>query len=217
MKIWPNEVCDTTTISHTNNDPDWVNASIPVPTSVFQTPPVADCNLINNQLAEALQQLLENLNRGSVPKSHQSKAHILDILDGSDPHKLNHFLFQCRLFFCANPLQFSTNEEKINFAMTYLSSVAQDWFEVALQQEDLGYAQLWPFTWHLFVEELWVHFGLSNPVGDAANLIDNLRMKPGDKIATYNMEFIWYTVSQMVTYLICDWWVDIQKCLKSRV
>jgi len=23
--------------------------------------------------------------------------------------------------------------------------------------------------------------------------------------------------SQMVTYLICDWWVDIQKCLKSRV
>jgi len=56
--------------------------------------------------------------------------------------------------FCANPLQFSTNEEKINFAMTYLSSVAQDWFEVTLQQENLGYAQLWPFTWHLFVEEL---------------------------------------------------------------
>jgi len=26
--------------------------------------------------------------------------------------------------------------------MTYLSGVAQDWFEVALQQEDFGYAQL---------------------------------------------------------------------------
>jgi len=38
--------------------------------------------------------------------------------------------------------------------MTYLSGVAQDWFEVALQQEDLGYAQPWLFTWHLFVEEL---------------------------------------------------------------
>ena len=24
-------------------------------------------------------------------------------------------------------------------------------------------------------------------------------------------------LSQMVTYLICDWWADIQKCLKSRV
>ena len=76
--------------------------------------------------------------------------------------------------------------------MTYLSGVAQDWFEVAPQQEDLGYAQLWLFTWHLFVEELWVHFRLSDPIGDAANLIDNLYMKPGNKIATYNMEFMWY-------------------------
>ena len=76
--------------------------------------------------------------------------------------------------------------------MTYLSSVAQDCFEVALQQEDLGYAQPWLFTWHLCVKELRVHFRLSDLVGDAANLIDNLRMKPGDKIATYNVEFMWY-------------------------
>ena len=39
-----------------------------------------------------------------------------------------------------------------------------------------------------------MHFGLSDPVGDAANLIDNLHMKPGDKIATYNVEFMQYTV-----------------------
>jgi len=76
--------------------------------------------------------------------------------------------------------------------MTYLSSVAQDWFEVTLQQEDLGYAQPWLFTWHLFVKELQVHFRLSDPVGDAASLIDNLCMKPGDKIVTYNVEFMWY-------------------------
>jgi len=135
---------------------------------------------------------LENLNRGSAPKPHQSKAHIPDTFDGSDSHKLNHFLFQCRLFFCANPSQFSTDEEKINFAMTYLSSVAQDWFEVALQQEDLSYAQPWLFTWHLFVEELRVHFGLLDLVEDAASLIDNLRMKPEDKIVTYNVEFMRY-------------------------
>jgi len=87
-------------------------------------------------------------------------------------------------------LQFSTDEEKINFTMTYLSGVVQDWFEVALQQEDLGYTQPWLFTWHFFVDKLWVHFGLLDPVGDATNLIDNLRMKPGDKIATYNVEFM---------------------------
>jgi len=184
---------DPSTVPHVDDDPDWVDAPIPVPTPVFQTPPVADHNPVNNHLAEALQQLSENLNRGSAPKPHQSKARIPDIFDGSNPHKLNHFLFQCRLFFHANPSQFSTDEEKINFALTYLSSIAQDWFEVALQQEDLGYTQPWLSTWHLFVNELWVHFRLSDPVGDAANLIDNLRMKPGDKIATYNVEFMWYT------------------------
>jgi len=95
---------DPTTIPHTDDDLDWVDAPIPIPTPVFQTPPVADCNPINNQLAEALRQLLENLNRGSAPKPHQSKACIPDTFNGSDPYKLNHFLFQCWLFFCANPL-----------------------------------------------------------------------------------------------------------------
>jgi len=42
------------------------------------------------------------------------------------------------------------------------------------------------------VDELQVYFELSDPVGDAANLINNLCMKPGDKIVTYNMKFMWY-------------------------
>jgi len=42
------------------------------------------------------------------------------------------------------------------------------------------------------VNELQVHFGLLDLVGDAANLINNLHMKPGDKIATYNVEFMRY-------------------------
>ena len=37
-----------------------------------------------------------------------------------------------------------------------------------------------------------MHFGLSDLVEDATSLIDNLHMKPGDKIATYNVEFMWY-------------------------
>jgi len=32
---------------------------------------------------------------------------------------------------------------KINFAMTYLTGVAQDWFEVGLNQEDHGILQNW--------------------------------------------------------------------------
>jgi len=45
---------DPATIPYIDNDPDWVDTPIPVPTPAFQTPPAADRNLINNQLAEAL-------------------------------------------------------------------------------------------------------------------------------------------------------------------
>ena len=76
--------------------------------------------------------------------------------------------------------------------MTYLSGVAQDWFKVTLQQKDLSYAQPWLSTWQLFVDKLQVHFGLLDLVGDATNLINNLCMKPGGKIVTYNVKFMWY-------------------------
>jgi len=187
---------------------------------VFQTPSaVANRNPVNNQLAEALRQLLENLNRGSAPRPHQSKACIPDTFDSSDPHKLNHFLFQCQLYFRTNTLQFSTDEEKINFIMTYLSGIAQDWFEVALQQEDLGYSQPWLSTWHLFVDKLQVHFRLLDPVGDAANLIDNLCIKPGDKIATYNIEFMWYAaqLNWGNTVLCHRFYQGLPNCLQDLI
>jgi len=43
---------------------------------------------------------------------------------------------------------------KINFAMTYLTEVAQNWFEVDINQEDQGILQDWLFDWNLFVDEL---------------------------------------------------------------
>ena len=82
---------------------------------------------------------------------------------------------------------------KINFAMTYLTGVAQDWFEVGLNQEDQGIFQDWLSNWNLFVNKLHQHFGLSDPVGEAANMLDNLRMKPSNKISTYNVDFMHYT------------------------
>jgi len=45
---------DLSTVPHVDNDPDWVDAPIPVPTPVFQTLSVADHDPINNQLAKAL-------------------------------------------------------------------------------------------------------------------------------------------------------------------
>ena len=42
------------------------------------------------------------------------------------------------------------------------------------------------------MDELCWHFGLSDPVGEVANMLDNLCMKPGDKISTYNVDFMRY-------------------------
>ena len=42
------------------------------------------------------------------------------------------------------------------------------------------------------MDELHWHFGLSDPIGEVANMLDNLYMKPGNKISTYNMDFIRY-------------------------
>jgi len=76
--------------------------------------------------------------------------------------------------------------------MTYLTGVAQDWFEVGLNQENQGILQDWLSDWNLFVDELCWYFGLSNLVGEAANILNNLHMKPSDKISTYNVDFMRY-------------------------
>ena len=42
------------------------------------------------------------------------------------------------------------------------------------------------------MDKLCRHFGLLDLVGEAANMLDNLYMKPGDKISTYNVDFMCY-------------------------
>ena len=80
--------------------------------------------------------------------------------------------------------------------MTYLTGVAQDWFEVDLNQKDQGILQDWLSNWNLFVDELCRHFGLLDLIGEVANILDNLCMKSSNKISTYNVDFICY-VSQL--------------------
>jgi len=147
-------------------------------------------------LANILGQLTNTLNSNQTPgpntNTRGTKAHILNTFSGTEPDKLNNFLFQYHLYFHANPAQFDTDIAKINFAMTYLTGVAQDWFEVGLNQEDQGILQDWLSDWNLFVDELCRHFGLLDPVGEVANMLDNLRMKPSNKISTHNVDFMHY-------------------------
>ena len=85
-------------------------------------------NNTNKQLAKVLGWLANTLNANQTPgpntNSRGTKAHIPDTFSSTEPNKLNNFLFQCRLYFCANPVQFNMDIAKINFAMTYLTGVA---------------------------------------------------------------------------------------------
>ena len=129
-----------------DNDPNWEDAPTTNPnTNLTANRPTSSTRSwskprrsdnTNEQLAEVLGRLANTLNTNQTPgpntNSRGTKAHIPNTFSGTEPDKLNNFLFQYRLYFCANPAQFDTDIVKINFAMIYLTGVAQDWFEVGL-------------------------------------------------------------------------------------
>ena len=176
-------------------------------------------------------------NQTSSPNTNirETKAYIPNTFSGTELDKLNNFLFQYRLYFHANLAQFDMDIVKINFTMTYLTGVAQDWFEVGLNQEDQGILQDWLSNWNLFVDELCWHFGLSDPIGEVANMLDNLYMKSGDKISTYNVDFMHYVFQlgwgnsvlchcyyqgvtnfiQLVSPQLVDWFSHTKLCWKA--
>jgi len=80
-------------------------------------PPSAD--IIN-----AIRHLSNTL--GRPPVAPPVKVHVPDVFDGTDPHQLHRFLFQCHLDFRSRPTLFKSDFNKINFAMTYVFGVVQD-------------------------------------------------------------------------------------------
>jgi hypothetical protein len=126
-----------------------------------------------------------------APRDSRTKAREPDTFSGAKPEDLHQFLFQCRLYFRSKAGQYPTDADKVNFALTYLTDTALRWFETAIDQEEVhGIYQAWSTDWSLFVLELKTHFGIADPRGESAELLDNLRMKYGDRITIYNVEFM---------------------------
>jgi len=143
-------------------------------------------NIIN-----ALRHLSNTL--GQPPVAPPVKVRVPDVFDGTDPHQLHRFLFQCRLYFRSGPALFKSDVDKVNFAMTYVSGVVQDWLQVALEQEDRGVHHAWLYSWSSFVKEMHTYFGIPDVIAEAAHSLDHLHMNPDDRIAIYNVAFLWYS------------------------
>jgi len=147
-------------------------------------PPSA--NIVN-----ALRHLSNTL--GRPPVAPPVKVRVPDVFDGTDPHQLHHFLFQCRLYFHSGPTLFKSDVDKVNFAMTYVSGVVQDWLQVALEQEDRGVHHVWLYSWSSFVKEMHTYFGIPDVTAEAVHSLDHLHMNPDDRIAIYNIAFLQYS------------------------
>ena len=99
-----------------DNDPNWEDAPTTNPitnlianrptSSTYSWSKPCQSNNTNEQLAEVLSQLANTLNSNQTPRpntnSRETKARIPDTFSGTEPDKLNNFLFQCWLYFCAN-------------------------------------------------------------------------------------------------------------------
>lgn len=109
--------------------------------------------------------------------------------NGKDPFKLNEFIFQCRIYFDANPHHFPTDHTKVSFALSYLTGNAQTWFQTLLEDAADWNAILWYNDWDLFVEELTSNFGAVDPLAEAAEEIEHLRMAATDHVNKYNVAF----------------------------
>jgi len=75
--------------------------------------------------------------------------------------------------------------------MTFLKDTALRWFKIGLEQyETQGIFHPWLDDWTAFVAELRTHFGVVNQKTEAAEKLENLKMKNSDRIVVYSTEFM---------------------------
>jgi len=170
-------------------------SSQPVVLIIESNPFISQSNssvhLLSANIINALCHLSNTLGRPPIAPS--AKVRVPDVFDRMDSYQLHYFLFQCRLYFCSGPTAFNLDFDKINFAMTYVSGVVQDWLQVALEQENQGIHHTWLYSWPSFVKEMHTYFGIPDIVAEASHSLDHLHMDSDNQIATYNVAFLWYS------------------------
>lgn len=137
-------------------------------------------------LAEAIMLMTNELRRRDASsKSLNRKVKEPDTFDSSDPKKLNNFILLCNLYFRNNPA-YADDDSKVTFALTLLRGTALEFFEpMLISNEPLA----WEDDWSEFLRVLRSQFGPIDPIADAEDHIDNLKMKEGQRILKYNIEF----------------------------
>ena len=84
---------------------------------------------------------------------------------------------------------FANDRSKVNFAISYLKDIALAHFENSLIEPDLLNPPDWEDDYGEFILELKTYFESPDIVGEAESKLENLSMKPNQRIAKYLIEF----------------------------
>src|SRR5467141_2324075 len=109
-----------------------------------------------------------------------------DTFDGSDSQKLRTFILQCRLNFRDCPDLFKNDKSKVNYVLSYLKGTALDCFESTILDPN---EPPWASDFHLFSEELTSNFGTYDPVSEAEEELEGLRMHDSHQATKYFIKF----------------------------
>ena len=143
-------------------------------------------------LAAALALLTQKLGTLSEPKpKNTAKPRNPDIFDGTDPSKLEIFVFQLVMYFSTRRSDFPDNSSRVTFALSYLKGNPLEWFQSQVTQaleEDNNMPDWWE-NYSTFIKELRRLFGPRDPVTDAAQFLESLRYKDSSKATRYTIDF----------------------------
>jgi Retrotransposon gag protein len=153
-----------------NDDPDHILS--PTPTT---------------QAPDALTQLLNAINR---PANTESKAKVCEpeVYDGMDQAKLRTFFLQCYINFRDRPSAFRTGSAKIQYAISYLSGSALQYFKPAILSK-VTPEPFWLRDWDAFKDELQMNFVPYDNAAQAEIELEKIVMKEHHKVARYFIAF----------------------------
>ena len=149
-----------------------------------------------NDLEQTFLTTLQGINTflSRPPTTHSTKPRLKEppTFSGTNPEKLRPWLIDIAMHLSDRPDDFPTDEKKVNFALSFLTGVAKDFFSpdifMALQ-DPFARAPPWRNDFHEFIRVLSENFGPFDSVGTAENTLNNLVMDASKPIANYIAHF----------------------------
>jgi hypothetical protein len=147
---------------------------------------------IDTSVAQTLKALLGKftmLADKSKPRN-AIKPRIPDIFDGSDPQKLDNFIFQCSMYISARSADFPDDESRVIFALSYLSDAPLDMFRgEIIHATSIGTLPTWFTSYSEFSARLRLLFGSLDPASDAMFALESLRYRDSSRASRYTIDF----------------------------